>query len=214
MKILLIFLAALAIIVLLLLFLRLNFYFEGCFDNTESKDFTLRFYVFGKKLGFNIKFRETKKEKKKKEAEREEGKDSFIDKAKRFKNNIDIFKNMFSASKGHIKNAVTVKYINLNMDFGLGDAALTGISTGILWGIIYSAFAFVCKLFTVNTHKFSINPVFNKNIMKINIDGVVYTRLIDVLSAAVVISKNYSNAKKLFEEYKPEISDKSKAKYK
>ena len=48
--------------------------------------------------------------------------------------------------------------------------------------------------------------------MKINLDGVVYTRLIDILTAAVIIFKNYSKAKKLFEEYKPEISEKQKIK--
>ena len=212
MKILLICLTALAVLILFLLFVRLNFNFEGYFNNAEGKNFTLRFYVFTKKLGFDIKFKETKKEKEKKEAEKAEGKDNFIDKAKRAKNNINILKNTFSASKGHIKKSITVKYINLDMDFGLGDAALTGISTGVLWGVIYSAFALVCKLFTVKEHKFSIDPIFNKNIMKINLDGVVYTRLIDILTAAVIIFKNYSKAKKLFEEYKPEISEKQKIK--
>ena len=155
-----------------------------------------------------------KKEKEKKEAGKAEGKDSFIDKAKRVKNNINILKNTFSASKGHIKKSITVKYVNFSMDFGLGDAALTGISTGVLWGVIYSAFALVCKLFTVKEHKFSIDPIFNKNIMKINLGGVVYTRLVDILAAAIIIFRNYSKAKKLFEEYKPEISDKKIKDYK
>ncbi|MBC8595807.1 DUF2953 domain-containing protein [Qingrenia yutianensis] len=213
MKILLICLAVLSVLILFLLFIRLNFYFEGYFNN-ESKNFMLRFYVFTKKLGFNIKFKETKKEKEKKEAGKAEGKDSFIDKAKRVKNNINILKNTFSASKGHIKKSITVKYVNFSMDFGLGDAALTGISTGVLWGVIYSAFALVCKLFTVKEHKFSIDPIFNKNIMKINLGGVVYTRLVDILAAAIIIFRNYSKAKKLFEEYKPEISDKKIKDYK
>ena len=60
MKILLICLTALAVLILFLLFVRLNFYFEGYFNNTESKNFTLRYYVFTKKLGFDIKFKETK----------------------------------------------------------------------------------------------------------------------------------------------------------
>lgn len=213
MKILLICLAVLAVLILFLLFIRLNFYFEGYFNN-ESKNFMLRFYVFTKKLGFNIKFKETKKEKEKKEAGKAEGKDSFIDRAKRVKNNINILKNTFSASKGHIKKSITVKYVNFSMDFGLGDAALTGISTGVLWGVIYSAFALVCKLFTVKEHKFSIDPIFNKNIMKINLGVVVYTRLVDILAAAIIIFRNYSKAKKLFEEYKPEISDKKIKDYK
>ena len=213
MKILVICLAVLSVLILFLLFIRLNFYFEGYFNN-ESKNFMLRFYVFTKKLGFNIKFKETKKEKEKKEAGKAEGKDSFIDKAKRVKNNINILKNTFSASKGHIKKSITVKYVNFSMDFGLGDAALTGISTGVLWGVIYSAFALVCKLFTVKEHKFSIDPIFNKNIMKINLGGVDYTRLVEILAAAIIIFRNYSKAKKLFEEYKPEISDKKIKDYK
>ena len=53
MKILLICLAVLSVLILFLLFIRLNFYFEGYFNN-ESKNFMLRFYVFTKKLGFNI----------------------------------------------------------------------------------------------------------------------------------------------------------------
>ena len=207
MKILFICLGALAVLVLIFLFLRLNFYFSGHFNSADGKNFTLRFYVFHPKIGFDIKFKETKKEKEKKEAEKIEGKDNFIDKAKRLKNNANILSNTFSASKGHIKNAITVKNINLDMKFGLGDAAATGISTGILWGTVYSVFALVCKLFTVNTHNFSIDPIFNKKTVQIRLDGVVYTRLADVLTAAFVIFKNYSKAKKLFEDYEPEISD-------
>lgn len=207
MKILLILCGLLALIMLFLLFVKLNFYFEGYYNNSESKNFILRFYVFTKKLGFNIKFKETKKEKEKKEIEKKEGKDSFVDKAKRFKNNIGIFKNTFSASKGHIKKSVIVKNINLNIDFGLGDAAATGISTGVLWGVIYSAFSLICHLFTVENHMFAVDPQFNKKITKINADGIIYTRLVNLIITAVVILTNYSKAKKLIEGYKPEIAD-------
>lgn len=207
MKILLILCGLLALIMLFLLFVKLNFYFEGYYNNSESKNFILRFYVFTKKLGFNIKFKETKKEKEKKEIEKKEGKDSFVDKAKRFKNNIGIFKNTFSASKGHIKKSVIVKNINLNIDFGLGDAAATGIATGVLWGVIYSAFSLICHLFTVENHMFAVDPQFNKKITKINADGIIYTRLVNLIITAVVILTNYSKAKKLIEGYKPEIAD-------
>lgn len=213
MKILLILFGLLALIILFLLFVKLNFYFEGYYNNNESKNFTLRFYVFTKKLGFNIKFKETKKEKEKKEIEKKEGKDSFIDKAKRFKNNIGIFKNTFSASKGHIKKSVIVKNINLNIDFGLGDAAATGIATGVLWGVIYSAFSLVCHLFTVENHMFAVDPQFNKKITKINADGIIYTRLVNLIITAVVILTNYSKAKKLIEGYKPEIADNKNINY-
>lgn len=213
MKILLILCGLLALIMLFLLFVKLNFYFEGYYNNSESKNFILRFYVFTKKLGFNIKFKETKKEKEKKEIEKKEGKDSFVDKAKRFKNNIGIFKNTFSASKGHIKKSVIVKNINLNIDFGLGDAAATGIATGVLWGVIYSAFSLVCHLFTVENHRFAVDPQFNKKITKINADGIIYTRLVNLIITAVVILTNYSKAKKLIEGYKPEIADNKNINY-
>lgn len=213
MKILLILCGLLALIMLFLLFVKLNFYFEGYYNNSESKNFILRFYVFTKKLGFNIKFKETKKEKEKKEIEKKEGKDSFVDKSKRFKNNIGIFKNTFSASKGHIKKSVIVKNINLNIDFGLGDAAATGIATGVLWGVIYSAFSLVCHLFTVENHMFAVDPQFNKKITKINADGIIYTRLVNLIITAVVILTNYSKAKKLIEGYKPEIADNKNINY-
>ena len=213
MKILLILCGLLALIMLFLLFVKLNFYFEGYYNNSESKNFILRFYVFTKKLGFNIKFKETKKEKEKKEIEKKEGKDSFVDKAKRFKNNIGIFKNTFSASKGHIKKSVIVKNINLNIDFGLGDAAATGIATGDLWGVIYSAFSLVCHLFTAENHMFAVDPQFNKKITKINADGIIYTRLVNLIITAVVILTNYSKAKKLIEGYKPEIADNKNINY-
>lgn len=213
MKILLILCGLLALIMLFLLFVKLNFYFEGYYNNSESKNFILRFYVFTKKLGFNIKFKETKKEKEKKEIEKNEGKDSFVDKAKRFKNSIGIFKNTFSASKGHIKKSVIVKNINLNIDFGLGDAAATGIATGVLWGVIYSAFSLICHLFTVENHMFAVDPQFNKKITKINADGIIYTRLVNLIITAVVILTNYSKAKKLIEGYNPEIADNKNINY-
>lgn len=202
MKILLICLLSAALIITFLLFVKLNFSFEGYYDDSVNKNFTLRFFVFNKKLGFNIKFKETKKEKEKKEIEKAKGEDKFSDKAERLKNNIIIFKNTFSASKGNIKKMIVVKNINLNMDFGLGDAFATGISTGVLWGVLYSAFALICHLFTVEGHNFSIDPKFNKKIVKVSTNGVIYTRLADVIYTAFVVYKNYKEAKTLFEGYK------------
>ena len=138
----------------------------------------------------------------KKEIEKAKGEDKFSDKAERLKNNIIIFKNTFSASKGNIKKMIVVKNINLNMDFGLGDAFATGISTGVLWGVLYSAFALICHLFTVEGHNFSIDPKFNKKIVKVSTNGVIYTRLADVIYTAFVVYKNYKEAKTLFEGYK------------
>ena len=60
---------------------------------------------------------------------------------------------------------------------------------------------------------FAVDPQFNKKITKINADGIIYTRLVNLIITAVVILTNYSKAKKLIEGYKPEIADNKNINY-
>lgn len=191
------------LILLFFLFVKLNFKFCAQYGFDEKKYVKLRFYVIHPFFGINIKFDKKEKqinksnENQQKEIKQEDNQ-SFLDKAKDLKKNFDILKNTFSNSKPSIKKTINIKEINLKMDFGLSDAAITGISTGILWATLYSAFAIVTQLFTVDKHDFKINPIFNKNIFTLECNGIIYARLVNIIRTVITILKNYNDAKKIF----------------
>ncbi|MBE7037443.1 MAG: DUF2953 domain-containing protein [Ruminococcaceae bacterium] len=199
MTIFLIILSIFLLILLFLLFVKLNFKFIIEYGFNNENFVKLRFYVIHPVLGINIKL--NNKENEEKETKKEEIKDeekektSFIEKAKDVKKNFDIIKDTFSNSKQSIKKTINIKKLDLNIDFGLSDAALTGISTGVLWASVYSVFSVLTKIVTVHKHNFKIDPIFNKTVFTVKCDGIIYARLVNIISAGFMLLKNYNKAK-------------------
>ena len=77
----------------------------------------------------------------------------------------------------------------------MSDAAITGITTGILWASVYSVFAVITKIVTVHKHNFKIDPIFNKSVFTIKCDGIIYARLVNIINAGFILLKNYNKAK-------------------
>lgn len=200
MTIFLIILSIFLLILLFLLFVKLNFKFIIEYGFNNENFVKLRFYVIHPVLGINIKLNnkeEKKEEITKNEPQKEEEieKTSFIKKAKDVKKNFDIIKDTFSNSKQSIKKTINIKKLDLNIDFGLSDAALTGISTGVLWASVYSVFSVLTKIVTVHKHNFKIDPIFNKTVFTVKCDGIIYARLVNIISAGFMLLKNYNKAK-------------------
>lgn len=194
-----IFLIILSIFLLLLLFflfVKLNFKFVIEYGFNNQNFVKLRFYVIHPVLGINIKLNnkeEISKNEPQKEGETE--KTSFIQKLKDIKKNFDIIKDTLSNSKKSIKKTINIKKLDLNIDFGMSDAAITGITTGILWASVYSVFAVITKIVTVHKHNFKIDPIFNKSVFTIKCDGIIYARLVNIINAGFMLLKNYNKAK-------------------
>ncbi len=202
MTIFLIILSIFLLILLFLLFVKLNFKFTLKYGFENDNTVKLRFFVIHPIFGFNIKLN-TKDKKQKKPDEKEDNSKqnrpdenkSFIDKVKEIKNNFDVIKNTISDTEKHIKKTINIKEINLKINFGLSDAAITGISTGILWAAVYSVFGFLTRKFTVDKHDFKIDPIFNKTIFTIYSDGIIYARLVNIIGTLIATLKTYNKLK-------------------
>lgn len=198
---LLIFLSIFLLILLFLLFVKLNIKFTIKYGFENDNTVKLRFFVIHPFFGFNIKLnkdgkkKDTKPEKSNENQNSQDEDRTFLQKAKEIKNSFDIIRNTISDSEKNIKKTVNIKEINLKINFGLSDAAITGISTGILWAALYSVFAFLTRKFTVNKHDFKIDPIFNKTIFTIAGDGIIYARLVNIIGTLTATLKTYNKLK-------------------
>lgn len=170
MIILLVILAVLAIILFLPIPLIIDFEYE-------NSAFLLRIY--------NIKIDTSKILKKRSTQIR-------IKKAKKKINLIDI-KNILSVlSTCRLKPRIS---FNLDLGFGLDDAALTGFTYGIIW-CIYPVLNYITNIiFTIKECKLNITPYFNDKLLKFDFHGIIVTSLAKAiyifLYTFIKVNKNY-----------------------
>ena len=126
----------------------------------------------------------------KKEIEFEE-KDNFYEKLVKLRTNIARGKYTYLLSKRYVRKKIFVENVDFAITFGLDDAAHTGIATGAVWGSIYNIFAFADSLFTIKSHKFDVNPIFNGEYLDLNFSAKVNTRIINILLILFAVFVNY-----------------------
>jgi len=85
----------------------------------------------------------------------------------------------------------------LKIRFGDGNAATTGIETGLVWGLIGGLIAVLNNCFVVKTPlDVDVLPEFNQKMFDLYIDGIIRTRLVHIMIAgfvAVKLYKEYEN---------------------
>lgn len=77
---------------------------------------------------------------------------------------------------------------------GTGDAAATGILTGIMWQILGWAKAVSQALMTSGTFKVTIEPRFNTVVFNVNIRCIVFLPLLHIITAVVRTVKHLSRS--------------------
>lgn len=124
-----------------------------------------------------------------KQTETEE--DPILVKILRLRENIARGKYTYLLSKRCVKRKIHITTLDLSVTFGLGDAAETGIMTGVLWGGIYGVFGFLDSLFTVHSHNFKVNPVFEDEGLEVDFRLIAQARVINILILAFTVWMNY-----------------------
>jgi hypothetical protein len=77
---------------------------------------------------------------------------------------------------------------------GTGDAAATGILTGIMWQILGWAKAVSQAVMTSGTFKVTIEPRFNTVVFNVNIRCIVFLPLLHIITAVVRTVKHLSRS--------------------
>ncbi len=117
--------------------------------------------------------------------------DPILVKILRLRENIARGKYTYLLSKRCVKRKIHVTTLDLSVTLGLGDAAETGIMTGVLWGGIYGVFGFLDSLFTVHSHEFKVTPVFEDEGLEVAFHSTVQARVVNILILAFIVWRNY-----------------------
>ena len=84
------------------------------------------------------------------------------DKIKNYVKTFKILTKVYSKNRLKIQKSLVIEKVNIHIKFGLFDAMQTGIMTGALWSLLYSALALADSVGTVKKHFFEVAPVYTE----------------------------------------------------
>lgn len=85
------------------------------------------------------------------------------------------------------KNNINTE-LKINLKHGTGDAALTGVTCGLLWAAAGILSAYISRHIRVFKNKASIIPYYDKSIFEVNASCIFHVRLVHII---VVLKKIY-----------------------
>jgi len=190
------------ILILLLLFIIL-FIFSNIVVYTafEENKFSILVYLWKIKLFETKEKKEKLKESSKVNKENNDSKknlsledlNKYFDAYKKISEDI---KKMFR----YFKRKIKAREFELNVTFGLLDAAETGIATGMIWAFIGNIYPVIDTLIEIKDPHISVNPKFNCEYFELEYKGIYKLKIIHIIYIAIC-------GLKLFLKYKKEIKD-------
>ena len=194
-------------ILIVISFIKINIHI---FYQRKGEEDELQFSIYKKLLKFKIplvrinsnkkpkglslwfqkamKKRKVKKRKQKKYIDKKSG-FSFtqiqqnIDKVKLI---YEAYKQVFQGVKKYIRGKIICPYFTLTLYFGLGDAALTGITTGGIWAFIYNVFSIINRIVVVQKREINVYPDFNEKRCDICFDSIFTIRIVHIIIVSVL----------------------------
>ncbi len=115
----------------------------------------------------------------------------FIEKAKYYYGIFCDFAKAYFKHRRKLRKSISLDRIYLNIDFGLGDAAKTGIYLGTLWAAMYNAAALVSRIVRISEPKFSVNPHYNESIAEFQSELIISARAGRLLLALAGIAWSF-----------------------
>lgn len=94
-------------------------------------------------------------------------------------------------SKRAVRKRILAEKIYLNLSFGTGDAASTGILVGSLWGAIYNVIAFVSNFIRVTEPQICINPSYDEELLDFEFECILKVSVANIISIISVLYINY-----------------------
>ncbi|MCL2322619.1 MAG: DUF2953 domain-containing protein [Oscillospiraceae bacterium] len=108
-------------------------------------------------------------------------------KKKKSKIKIDVLKLISSINSIKFKPTFRMK---LNIQYGFEDAMITGISYGFIGSILYFLKWIIDIPFKSKKYDFKIAPIFDKNILLLFLDCIIWLNIAKILYIMIIIIKN------------------------
>lgn len=113
----------------------------------------------------------------------------FENKYKGFKQAVNLVRRVFDDKNDdiiyilkHIRRTFCVKRFDISLDYGFGDAAVTGITGGAIWLVISNAAAFVSKYADISKClNIAVKPHYEEKIINFKVNFVFTARLYHLL---------------------------------
>ncbi len=109
--------------------------------------------------------------------------------------NFKKIKFIFLNSKHKARKKILIEKFRLNIDFGLDDAAHTGIATGSLWAGIYNVIAFLSHISLISEPEICVNADYENEKLAFDGECIIILRLANIISILYVIGINYFTLK-------------------
>ncbi len=195
-----IYLAVLCIIVFILFF-KIDISIEYLRKNENDKlviglfkkliKIDIPFVDVEKKEGFwGIKFLRRFRTKKDKDDGRKESNITFSQMRKQFeevKEYYHMYQTTFNRVYKYLKRKIGCTNFTLHLNFGLGDAAITGVTTGLLWGTLYNILSVLSYIIDFKKTDIKINPDFNDAKIDIVFKSIFTIRIVHIINVLYVI---------------------------
>lgn len=187
------------ILALIILILSLNL---KVITEYKDKKFYLEIYFGGIKLsGGKVKEKkENKPDKLKKTGETEKEKID-LDTVKKY---INIFSELFSDIKKifkYFRRKIKSDVFEIDLTFGMLDAAETGIATGVIWAAIGSFYPIIDSIIAIDEPVINVNPKFNCEYFNLEYKGVYKLKLFHIIYIGISALKLFLKYKKMIKKY-------------
>lgn len=82
----------------------------------------------------------------------------------------------------YIKRTFKIKKLDVSLDYGMGDAAVTGVAGGIIWGLISNICGFINRYIEIKKIlNIAITPHYTEQILDYKAEFVFYVRILNLL---------------------------------
>lgn len=121
------------------------------------------------------------------EAKEKEDELKFFDKVKKHYGTFLDYKEIYEKNFHKIHRSIHAEKTELNLSFGTGDAASTGIATGAVWAGIYNVVAFVSRIIRITEPRIAVTPLYNE--LRCEFDGkcIISARIVNLILLMVSI---------------------------
>lgn len=150
--------------------------------------------LFGGKIKKTISLAHKKAKARKATTAKSEEADSKLSFSQKVKKYYRIFLRVsgtWSKSKRAVRKRILAEKIYLNLNFGTGDAAHTGMLVGTLWAAIYNVIAFIANFIRVTEPKICINPSYDEELLDFDGECILKISLANIITILTIIAVNY-----------------------
>ena len=162
------------------------------FKKQKDEDFivNIRLHFFGGLFKREVPTKQ-KSDKGKKDKSEEKPELKFFEKVKKYYGDFLKFKTVYKENNKKIRKTVYAEKIHLDINFGLGDAAKTGIATGCVWAGIYNVIAFISKVIRIKEPKINVTPMYNDLSCEAGGECIITARPVNLIITAFGLYKSY-----------------------